>query len=117
MRKRVFLLAVSCKSGGLCPGGIDLDNPKEWIRIVRDDGQAGAVQGHEIDFAQPLDVIEFDGRPMPQGKQKENWVIDNHSCRKIGTESMKRVLQAFREYGYHGFWNNGYSKSHDSRIP
>ena len=23
MRKRVFLLAVSCKSGGLCPGGID----------------------------------------------------------------------------------------------
>ena len=107
MRKRVFLLAVSCKSGGLCPGGIDLDNPKEWIRIVRDDGQAGAVQGHEIDFAQPLDVIEFDGRPMPQGKQKENWVIDNHSCRKIGTEPMKRVLQAFREYGYHGFWNNG----------
>ena len=51
MKKRVFLLAVSCKNGGLCPGGIDLDNPKEWIRIVRDDGQAGAVQGHEIDFA------------------------------------------------------------------
>lgn len=30
-------------------------------------------------------------------------MIDNHSCRKIGTESMKRVMQAFREYGYHGF--------------
>lgn len=69
--KRVFLLAVSCKNGGLCPGGIDLDNPKEWIRIVRDDGQAGAVQGYEIDFAKPLDVIEFDGRPLPQGKQKK----------------------------------------------
>ena len=108
MKKRVFLLAVSCKNGGLCPGGIDLDNPKEWIRIVRDDGQSGAVQGYEIDFAQPLDVIEFDGRPMPQGQQKENWVIDNHSCKKIGTESIKRVLQAFKEYGYHGFWNNGY---------
>lgn len=108
MRKRVFLLAVSCKNGGLCPGGIDLDNPKEWIRIVRDDGHAGAVQGHEIDLARPLDVIEFDGRPMPQGKQRENWVIDNHSCKKVGTESMKRVVQAFKEYGYHGFWNNRY---------
>lgn len=109
MKKRVFLLAVSCKNGGLCPGGIDLDNPKEWIRIVRDDGRAGAVQGYEIDFAQPLDVIEFDGRPMPQGKQKENWVIDNHSCKKVGTGSMERLLQAYDEYGYHGFWNNGYS--------
>lgn len=109
MKKRVFLLAVSCKNGGLCPGGIDLDNPKEWIRIVRNDGRSGAVQGYEIDFAKPLDVIEFDGRPMPQGKQRENWVIDNHSCRKVGTESMKRVVQAFKEYGYHGFWNNGYS--------
>lgn len=106
MRKRVLLLAVSCKKGGLCPGGIDLDNPAEWIRIVRDDGQAGAVQGHEIDFAKPLDVIEFVGRPMPQGKQRENWVIDNRSCRKIATESMQRLFQAFEEYGYHGFWNN-----------
>lgn len=109
MKKRVFLLAVSCKTGGLCPGGIDLDNPKEWIRIVRNDGQSGAVQGYEIDFAKPLDVIEFDGRPMPQGKQRENWVIDNHSCRKVGTEPTKRVVQAFKEYGYHGFWNNNYS--------
>lgn len=84
MKKRVFLLAVSCKKGGLCPGGIDLDNPKNWIRIVQDDGQAGAVQGYEIDFAEPLDIIEFDGHPMPQGVQKENWVIDNESCKKIG---------------------------------
>lgn len=98
MRKRVFLLAVSCKNGGLCPGGIDLDNLKEWIRIVRDDGRSGAVQGYEIDFAKPLDVIEFDGRPMPQGKQRENWVIDNHSCRKVGTESVKSCtgLQGIR---------------------
>lgn len=114
--KRVFLLAVSCKNGGLCPGGIDLDNPKEWIRIVRDDGRAGAVQGYEIDFAKPLDVIEFDGRPMPQGKQKENWVIDNHSCRKVGTESIRRVIQAFKEYGYHGFWNNGYSYLREDEL-
>lgn len=105
MKKRVFLLAVSCKNGGLCPGGVDLDNPKEWIRIVRDDGQSGAVQWHEIDFAKPLDVIEFDGRPMPQGKQRENWVIDNHSCKKVGTEPLNRVMQAFKEYGYHGFWS------------
>ena len=61
MKKRVLLLAVSCKKGGLCPGGIDLDNPKNWIRLVRDDGQSGAVQGYEIDFAKPLDVIEFEG--------------------------------------------------------
>lgn len=77
MKKRVLLLAVSCKNGGLCPGGIDLDNPQKWIRIVADDGSAGAVQGVEIDFAEPLDVITFDGRPMPQGAQVENWVIDN----------------------------------------
>lgn len=109
MKKRVLLLAVSCKDGGLCPGGIDLDNPKEWIRIVRDDGMSGAVQGYEIDFAKPLDIIEFDGRPVPQGKQKENWVIDNNSCRKVGTEPTKRIVQAYKEYGYHGFWDNGYS--------
>ncbi len=116
MKKRIFLLAVSCKNGGLCPGGIDLDNPKEWIRIVQNDGQSGAVQGHDIDFAKPLDVIEFDGRPMPQGIQKENWVIDNHSCKKVGTETMERVAQAFKEYGYHGFWNNCYSYLREDEL-
>lgn len=111
MRKRVLLLAVSCKNGGLCPGGIDLDNPKEWIRIVKDDGMSGAVQGKEIDFANPLEVIEFDGRPMPQGKQKENWVIDNYSCKKVSQEPLplERLVQAYKEYSYHGFWNNGNS--------
>ena len=44
VKKRVLLLAVSCKKGGLCPGGIDLDNPSKWIRIVRDDFVAGSVQ-------------------------------------------------------------------------
>jgi len=106
MHKRVLLLAVSCKTGGLCPGGIDLDNPSQWIRIVRDDGRAGAVQGFEIDFAQPLDIIEFDGRPMPQGKQQENWVIDNRSCRKTGRRSADVLGQVYNQYGYHGFWGN-----------
>lgn len=105
MKKRVLLLAVSCKNGGLCPGGIDLDNPSQWIRIVKDDGQSGAVQGIDIDFAQPLDVIEFNGQPRPQGKQLENWVITS-SCRKVGTEPPSRVVQAYNEYGYHGFWDN-----------
>lgn len=116
MRKRVLLLAVSCKNGGLCPGGIDLDNPKEWIRIVKNDGMSGAVQGKEIDFAKPLDVIEFDGRPMPQGKQKENWVIDNWSCKKVSTEPLERLLQAYKEYGYHGFWNNGKSFLNEDEL-
>lgn len=116
MRKRVFLLAVSCKNGGLCPGGIDMDNPKEWIRIVRDDGCSGAVQGHEIDFAEPLDIIEFDGHPMPQGKQRENWVIDNYSCRKVGRGSMENVIQAYKLYDYHGFWNNGYSYLREDEL-
>jgi len=113
MRKKVLLLAVSCKNGGLCPGGLDLDNPKNWIRIVADDGNAGAVQGHEIDFANPLDVIEFDGRPMPQGKQQENWVIDNHSCKRLGKGvdllgmgEKQLLLWAYKSYSYHGFWNN-----------
>lgn len=106
MKKRVLLLAVSCKHGGLCPGGIDLDNPQNWIRIVKDDGNAGAVQGHEIAFAKPLDVIEFDGRPMPQGKQIENWVIDNHSCVKKESRSKDELNQIYQDYGYHGFWGN-----------
>lgn len=106
MRKRVLLLAVSCKNGGLCPGGIDLDNPQNWIRIVKDDGNAGAVQGHEIAFAKPLDVIEFEGRPMPQGKQVENWVIDNHSCVKKESRSKHELQQIYQNYGYHGFWGN-----------
>lgn len=114
MKKRVLLLAVSCKHGGLCPGGIDLDSPSQWIRIVKDDGNAGAVQGFEIDFAEPLDIIEFDGRPMPQGKQKENWVIDNDSCVKKGRVKLKNsngtdkeiLDNVYKKYSYHGFWNN-----------
>jgi hypothetical protein len=31
-----------------------------------------------IDNTQKYDIIEFEGRPMPQGKQQENWVIDNN---------------------------------------
>jgi hypothetical protein len=106
MKKRLLLLAVSCKTGGLCPGGLDLDDPRKWIRIVRDDGQAGAVQGHEIDFAKPLDIIEFDGRPMPQGKQIENWVIDNNSCRKAGSRTHEVLDWAYQQYAYKGFWGN-----------
>lgn len=110
MTKRVILLAVSCKAGGLCPGGLDRDDPSRWIRIVRDDGHAGAVQGVDIDFAKPLDIIEFEGRPMPQGVQVENWVIDNNSCRKVGSYSpgqTKEVLDwAYKRYGYNEFWGN-----------
>lgn len=106
MKKKVLLLAVSCKNGGLCPGGIDLDNPKEWIRIVKDDGRAGAVQGYEIDFAEPLDVIEFEGHNVPQGKQKENWVIDNNSCKVVESRGESSLKWAYNEYGYHGFWGN-----------
>jgi hypothetical protein len=106
MRKKMLLLAVSCKTGGLCPGGLDLDNPGIWIRIVRDDGQAGAVQGREIDFAKPFDIIEFDGRPMPQGKQQENWVIDNNSCRKTGSRTEEVLDWAYQQYAYKGFWGN-----------
>lgn len=114
MKKRVLLLAVSCREGGLCPGGIDLENESQWIRIVRDDDRGGAVQGVDIDFARPLDIIEFDGRPMPQGKQRENWVIDNRSCKKIGRAKLKNgnstdkeILDyAYGKYSYHGFWGN-----------
>jgi hypothetical protein len=106
MRKRVLLLAVSCKTGGLCPGGLDLDDPRKWIRIVKNDGHAGAVQGREIDFAKPLDTIEFDGRPMPQGKQRENWVIDNNSCRKTGRKTQEALDWAYQQYSYNGFWGN-----------
>lgn len=106
MHKKVLLLAVSCKNGGLCPGGIDLDNPSQWIRIVRDDGRAGAVQGIDINFAHPLDIIEFDGRHKPLGKQQENWVIDNHSCIKTATKGPEVLQQVYNQYGYHGFWDN-----------
>lgn len=106
MRKRALLLAVSCKTGGLCPGGIDMDNTNKWIRIVKDDGHAGAIQGNEIDFAEPLDVIEFDGHPVPQGKQLENWVIDNNSCQKRGSVKQEYLDKVYEDYEYHDFWNN-----------
>lgn len=114
MKKRVLLLAVSCKTGGLCPGGLDLDNPQKWIRIVKDDGKAGAVQGFDIDFAEPLDIIEFNGYPMPQGKQLENWVINNSSCKNSGRGRLlngnntdKEILDwAYSQYSYHGYWHN-----------
>ena len=107
--KRVLLLAVSCKKGGLCPGGIDLDNPSQWIRIVRDDGYAGSVQSFEIDYAQPLDVIEFTGHPVPRGVQKENWAIDFNSCRKVQTCQESIMKSVYEKYGYHGFWKNSHA--------
>lgn len=113
MRKRVLLLAVSCKTGGLCPGGIDLDNPSQWIRIVANDGNAGAVQGCEIDYAEPLDVVEFDGKHVPQGCQQENWVILNNSCVNKGRlcvggrrDDVTLIKWAYDKYSYHGFWGN-----------
>lgn len=105
-KKRVLLLAVSCKLGGLCPGGLDLENPSRWIRIVADDDRGGSVQGKDIDFAKPLDVIEFEGRPMPQGKQKENWVIDSNSCRVIERKEIGIIHWAYEHYSYHGYWGN-----------
>lgn len=106
MKKKVLLLAVSCKTGGLCPGGLDMDNPQKWIRIVKDDGRAGAVQGSEIDFAEPLDIIEFDGRSMPQGKQLENWVINNNSCKVVDSRGEDVLNWAYNKYSYNGFWHN-----------
>lgn len=108
-KKRVLLLAVSCKNGGLCPGGIDLDNPSEWIRIVRDDGQAGSVQYIEIAMAKPLDTIEFEGKPVPLGKQKENWAIVNNSCRRVSgpPSDVAQVLkECYDNYGYSRFWGS-----------
>lgn len=108
-KKRVLLLAVSCKNGGLCPGGIDLDNPSKWIRIVRDDGQAGSVQYIEIAMAKPLDTIEFEGKPVPLGKQKENWAIVNNSCRRVSgpPSDVAQVLkECYDNYGYRRFWGS-----------
>lgn len=104
--KRVLLLEVSCKKGGLCPGGIDLDNPSQWIRIVRDDGEAGSVSGKQIDDARPLDIIAFEGHPVPLGIQVENWAIDNYSCRKISSVSASELYKIYDGYGYHGFWGS-----------
>ena len=105
VKKRVLLLAVSCKRGGLCPGGIDLDNPSKWIRIVRDDCVAGSVQWPEINNANPLDIIEFVGHPVPLGIQVENWAIDNFSCRKVSSVPASELDRIYDNYGYHGFWN------------
>lgn len=83
MKKTVLLLAKSCKNGALCPGGVEITLSSDrnvtdignWIRIVADDGAAGPVQEHEIGYAKPLDVVEFDIEHRPLGKQVENWVI------------------------------------------
>lgn len=111
MKKRVLLLAWDFYH--IPPGGIDLDNPEEWIRIVADDGKAGAVQGIDIDFANPLDIIAFNGHPVPLGKQRENWAIDNFSCRNLGkgklngsSDTTTILNWAYKSYSYHGFWNN-----------
>lgn len=102
-RKRVLLLASSCKRGGLCPGGLDLDNPSKWIRIVKDDGDAGAVQGYDIDFAEPLDILEFEGYPVPLGKQKENWAIVGKASKVRKRFSPDILYEAYQRYCYHDF--------------
>ena len=111
MKKRVLLLYLDYYHNR--PIGIDLDNPKECIRIVADDGDAGEVQCFDIDFAKPLDVIIFDGHPVPQGKQQENWAIDNYSCKSLGkgelngsSDKITILNWVYKNYGYHGFWNS-----------
>ena len=51
-------------------------------------------------------IIEFEGRPKPQGIQVENWVIDNNSCIKTGTQNVNILDQVYQQYGYKGFWGN-----------
>lgn len=119
MKKTVLLLAKSCKFGALCPGGVELVLSSEgevtgignWIRIVADDGAAGAVQEHEIAYARPLDVVEFDIVHRPLGKQVENWVIDE----KAGTgatvvagfaEPKDIVPYVYENYPYKDFFGN-----------
>jgi len=47
---------------------------------------------------------------MPQGKQIENWVIDNNSCRKHSSYRPEQTIEvlnwAFQQYAYKGFWGN-----------
>lgn len=106
MKKRVILLAVSCKTGGLCPGGLDLDDPSQWIRIVSDDGCAGSVRGFDIAFSEPLDIIEFDGEHRPIGKQRENWIINPGTCKKVGRLPKEYLARLYERYAYHGLWGS-----------
>lgn len=120
MKKRVLLLATSCKEGGLCPGGVDSDDPRKWIRIVKDDGLAGSVQGIDIDFAKPLDVITFEGKHVPLGRQRENWaILSTPNSDKVNTcvcegrvweekeWNPRNLLDwVYRHYTYHEFWGN-----------
>lgn len=117
MKKRVLLLAVSCKTGGLCPGGIDLGDKRKWVRIVKDDGAAGSVQGIDINLAHPLDVINFEGKHIPLGRQRENWAIlsspnpgKGNTCicegrvwEEKGWSPRKLLDWVYSNYAYHEF--------------
>ena len=120
MKKRVLLLAASCKDGGLCPGGVDSDDPRKWVRIVKDDGAAGSVQGRDINYAHPLDVINFEGKHIPLGRQRENWAIlsspnpgEWNTCicegrvwEKKGWSPRKLLDWVYSNYAYHEFWGD-----------
>ena len=43
---------------------------------------------------------------MPQGKQQENWVINNNSCRKTGSRTQGVLDWAYEQYSYNNFWGN-----------
>jgi hypothetical protein len=96
---QVQLLECNCAFSD-CSGGIRLKFKDAYTGIIP---ALSAAQGLTFMLKQ---VIEFDGRPMPQGKQLENWVINNASCRKTGSKNSDVLERVYQQYEYKGFWGN-----------
>lgn len=98
MEKEILILTKSCKNGGYCVAGIDLETKKS-VRLVSDDqGTQGALSKDDLRYidgeCQIFDKIKVTIiREEPLLHQSENLLVDTSKClKKLESVGIKDVL-------------------------
>lgn len=127
--KRFVCLANAHKDGERCLAGKELtsDGPANWIRPVSDQYKSGALSRAErvyldgMNSREPelLDVLEIHvERPLPDGYQKENWLLTpSTNSKKVGRlawADLEQFVDPAEE-----LWVNGHDSLNrrNNRVP
>lgn len=124
-RRKIAIVAVARKAGGVCIKGKTLDGPRRgaWIRLVSEDGLAGLLRDSIAQtcggqMPRVLDVFEV---PLlgadPRGFQSENWVVAPGPWRPRGRVARSRLRKWLDSPDT--IWADGHSsgKGRIDRVP
>lgn len=123
MQEAMVVLASSRKSGGVCLAGKRLGACKpEWIRPVSghpvDSWRARTLRARLGDIPAMGECIELPlQRPVPEGHQRENWLVGDGAWRRTGVFSESDIIELLDEEV--PLWLNGFSSGQglNDRIP